>query len=59
MLITTQDVKKEILIGTTGFIKITLLEIGKNKIRLGITAPKEMPIIKKQTTFKRNETKGD
>ncbi|MGD9276278.1 MAG: carbon storage regulator [Candidatus Pacearchaeota archaeon] len=46
MLIKTQKAKEVFLIGKHGEIKITLLELSKNKIRIGIDAPSDMPILK-------------
>lgn len=46
MLIISRKAKESILIGED--IEIIITEIGPDKIKIGINAPKEIPIIRKE-----------
>jgi len=46
MLVLSRKLNEEILIGDN--IKITIVEISKNKVRVGIAAPKEITVLRKE-----------
>lgn len=65
MLVLGRKKNEKILIGELGDIEIVVIEIQKHKVRLGVRAPKEIPvhreevfksIAKDNTTKKRTDT---
>ena len=46
MLVISRKLKESILIGDD--IELTITEIGPDKIKIGINAPKEIPILRKE-----------
>lgn len=46
MLVVTRKQDESILIGEN--IEITLLEVGKDKVKIGINAPKEVKVIRSE-----------
>lgn len=48
MLILTRRVKENILIGDEGEICICVLEINGNQAKIGIAAPKEIPVAREE-----------
>ena len=46
MLVLTRKTNQSIMIGDD--IEVTVLAVAKDKIRLGITAPREVPVFRKE-----------
>lgn len=46
MLVLTRKVGEEIMIGDN--IKLTLVDIDRNKVRLGVAAPRAIPVYRKE-----------
>ena len=46
MLVLTRKTNQSIMIGDE--IEVTVLAVSKDKIRLGITAPREVPVFRKE-----------
>ncbi len=46
MLVLTRKTNQSIMIGDD--IEVTVLAVSRDKIRLGITAPKEVPVFRKE-----------
>lgn len=44
MLVLTRKAKQEILIGND--IRITVVELHGNRVRIGVTAPKQVPVLR-------------
>ena len=44
MLVLTRRQQESVIIGENGEIKITVLRINGNQVKIGIDAPKELPI---------------
>lgn len=58
MLVLTREKDEEIIIG--GGITITVVSIRGDKVRLGITAPKEIPVDRKEIhELKQQETEDE
>ena len=55
MLVITRKSNEAFMIGDD--VEITVLEIGKDKIKIGINAPKEVKISRKEIYFTENENK--
>jgi carbon storage regulator len=56
MLILTRRVGETVVIGDE--ITVTVLEVKGNQIRLGIQAPKEIPVHREEVYVRLNEEKG-
>lgn len=55
MLVITRKTDESIVIGDN--IEITVLEVGKDRIRIGINAPKEVRILRKEILITENNNK--
>ncbi len=55
MLVITRKTDESIVIGDN--IEITVLEVGKDRIRIGINAPKEVRILRKEIFITENNNK--
>lgn len=53
MLVTRRRAGESILIGDD--IEVQVIEIGPNKVKLGITAPKEVPLYRKEVKLIREQ----
>lgn len=53
MLVLTRGVLEEMLIAEN--IRITVLEIGGNRVRLGISAPRDVPVMRAEQADERRE----
>jgi carbon storage regulator len=49
MLVLTRKIGERIVIGDS--IVVTVLETAKNKVRIGISAPDEIPILREEISF--------
>lgn len=56
-LVLTRHVGESIIIGNTGDIKITILAVRGNQIRVGIEAPKEIPVHREEI-YERIQAEG-
>ena len=57
MLVLSRKIKEQILIGDD--VRITLLRIDGNKVRIGIDAPKHIRVIRGELTPTENDAEGD
>lgn len=59
MLVLTRKTGQSIMIGDD--IEVSVLAVSRDKIRIGITAPKEVPVFRKEVwiSIKEGEEKGD
>lgn len=48
MLVLSRKRDERIIIGISGDIVVTVLEIHNDKVRLGIEAPREIPIVRQE-----------
>jgi carbon storage regulator len=53
MLVLTRKTNQSIMIGDD--VEITVLAVSRDKIRLGITAPREVPVYRKEVYISINE----
>lgn len=59
MLIITRRCGEEVWIGDPPEIKITVCQIDKGQVRLGINAPKEISILREEIYDKYKKQNGD
>jgi len=59
MLVLSRHKDQKIMIGGDGAIVIQVVDIRGNKVRLGITAPKNIPIYRKEIYDAIQKTKKD
>ncbi len=52
MLILSRKQNERLLIGNDGEIKITVVEVRGGKVRIGIEAPKDIPIHREEIALK-------
>ena len=59
MLVLTRKTNQSIMIGDE--VEVTVLAVSRDKIRLGITAPKEVPVYRKEVylSIKNESADGD
>ena len=58
MLVLTRKTNQSIMIGDD--VEITVLAVARDKIRLGITAPRDVPVFRKEVYLSiKGETLGD
>lgn len=57
MLVLSRKKDEEIYIGRDGDIRITVVDIRGDKVRLGVTAPKETPVHRREV-FEAIQKKG-
>jgi len=58
MLVLTRKTNQSIMIGDD--VEVTVLAVSRDKIRLGITAPREVPVFRKEVYLSiQGETDGD
>ena len=59
MLVLTRKTNQSIMIGDE--VEVTVLAVSRDKIRLGITAPKEVPVYRKEVylSIKDENRRGD
>jgi carbon storage regulator len=59
MLVLTRKTNQSIMIGDD--IEVSVLAVSRDKIRLGITAPREVPVFRKEVylSIKREEARND
>jgi len=55
MLVLTRKVGERIVIGDS--IVVTVLEASKNKVRIGILAPSDVPILREELAFHESVTR--
>lgn len=58
MLVLTRRQQESVIIGEHGEIKITVLRINGNQVKIGIDAPKELPI-NRQEIYERIKAQED
>lgn len=58
MLIVSRKVNEEVVIGKEGNIVVKVISISRNVIRLGIEAPEEIPILRREL-LDREPNKGE
>lgn len=58
MLILTRRIHDTIIVGEDADIKITVLGVKGNQVRLGIDAPKDVPVHRKEIYDRIQEEKG-
>lgn len=58
MLILTRKIGEEIVIGNDGAIVLKIVELGGGRVRLGFTAPKDIPVHRREV-YDAIHTKGD
>jgi carbon storage regulator len=56
MLVLTRRIGEEILIAEN--IRVTVLEVRRNRVRLGITAPSSVPVVRQKRFAERPEDAG-
>ena len=56
MLVLTRKTNQSIMIGDD--VEVTVLAVARDKIRLGITAPKEVPVFRKEVYLEILEERG-
>lgn len=59
MLVLSRKKDESIVIGEDGSIEITIVEIRGDKVRLGITAPREIPIHRDEVIERIREEQKD
>jgi len=57
MLVLTRKTNQSIMIGDD--VEVTVLAVARDKIRLGITAPKEVPVFRKEVYLSIQDEKAD
>jgi carbon storage regulator len=57
MLVLTRKTNQSIMIGDD--VEITVLAVARDKIRLGITAPKEVPVFRKEVYISIQDEKAE
>jgi carbon storage regulator len=57
MLVLTRKTGQSIMIGDD--IEVSVLAVSRDKIRIGITAPKEVPVFRKEVWISIKEEAGD
>ena len=57
MLVLTRKTNQSIIIGED--VEVTVLAVSRDKIRLGIAAPKDVPVYRKEVWLSMNEAKID
>ena len=57
MLVLTRKTNQSIMIGDD--VEVTVLAVSRDKIRLGITAPKEVPVYRKEVYLSIKDEGGD
>jgi carbon storage regulator len=57
MLVLTRKTNQSIMIGDE--VEVTVLAVSRDKIRLGITAPKEVPVYRKEVYLSIKDEAGD
>ena len=57
MLVLTRKTNQSIMIGDE--VEVTVLAVSRDKIRLGITAPKEVPVYRKEVYLSIKDERGD
>jgi len=57
MLVLTRKTNQSIMIGDE--IEVTVLAVARDKIRLGITAPREVPVFRKEVYLSIKGEEGD
>jgi carbon storage regulator len=57
MLVLTRKTNQSIMIGDD--IEVSVLAVSRDKIRLGISAPKDVPVFRKEVYISIKETEGD
>lgn len=58
MLIVSRKVNEEVIIGKEGNIVVKVISISRNVIRIGIEAPEDIPILRREL-LDREPNKGD
>ena len=57
MLVLTRKTNQSIMIGDD--VEVTVLAVSRDKIRLGIAAPKEVPVYRKEVYLSIKDESGD
>ena len=57
MLVLTRKTNQSIMIGDD--VEVTVLAVSRDKIRLGITAPRDMPVFRKEVYLSIKEESAD
>ena len=57
MLVLTRKTNQSIMIGDD--VEVTVLAVSRDKIRLGITAPKEVPVYRKEVYLSIKDERAD
>ena len=58
MLVLSREKDQEVVIGNN-VIVVTVVEIRGDKVRLGFTAPREIPIVRRELLDRMNDPEGN
>lgn len=58
MLVLSREKDQEVVIGNN-VIVVTIVEIRGDKVRLGFTAPREIPIVRRELLDRMNDPEGN